>query len=1124
MKEHGFINYYAKLFLLSVLIFTTSLAFAAPSVGSGDIKPKVWDVVDAQWENGLPRGYSEGETAAMVAEVVALGTSAQRQFEVCVEVFNAQMGDDFYSFTGFNTWNASHNPPTLPDGSASTFDDVSDPKIYAKNASIVSVSAPALGAGQCDPNAFGFTVVFTQTNNTASSFFAYGGVLAQAGATTPAGSPDAVVPVDHGAAFVNGTFQSFLAGVGVKTINFKGADISEIPGINLIKTVTTAAGTCPGTDSIIVIAGSQVKFCFEILNTGTADLIDVTLNDPILGGDITSSIISGLTDEDGDTNADDLQVGGTALAEVLFTVNQRTENTATATGSGISSEDSGLADVYVCGDGTTDPGEQCDDGNNDDTDACNNQCMSNFCGDGIINNGEQCDDANNVDGDACSNQCITNFCGDGVVNNGEACDDGNNDDFDTCNNQCVANFCGDGITNNGEQCDDGNNVDNDACSNTCINNFCGDGVQNNGEECDDGNNNDLDACNNQCTRNICGDGVVNNGEACDDGNNDNFDACSNNCVVNFCGDSIVNNGEQCDDGNNVDDDMCNNQCVTNFCGDGIVNNGEACDDGNNVDTDACNNQCVSNFCGDGIVNNGEQCDDGNNDDLDACSNACIASRCGDGIVNNGEACDDGNTVDDDACNNQCVVNFCGDGVVNNGEACDDGNNVDDDACNNQCVVNFCGDGIVNNGEACDDGNNVDDDACNNQCVVNFCGDGIVNNGEACDDGNADPLDACNNQCVANFCGDGIVNNGEACDDGNNDDTDACNNQCVSNFCGDGIVNNGEACDDGNNVDIDACNNQCVINFCGDRIVNNGEQCDDGGNVDGDGCSAICNIEICGNGILDPGEFCDDGNTNDGDGCSSACTIERNLTCSVTILSQNDCEGGINTASAEVIPSDPTIPLTYEWKADCDKPATVSDPTAAKVDVSIDEPVIGEQVACKLTVEIRDNQRNVGACAEDYIVDPCILGCNSVDQFETLFALDGIAEAQDDMNQRLSRITRKLRGKKTKTFALDASGESDSLYLQNWALTWTELPRITTQCENQIFCTNISNTSTVEQFDTNTDSLFFIAKSLNKRIKKKASGHKLLRKAKRWFKKAKRLRKEGKELTDVVPLTQSECTE
>ena len=60
-----------------------------------------------------------------------------------------------------------------------------------------------------------------------------------------------------------------------------------------------------------------------------------------------------------------------------------------------------------CGDGTTDPGEECDDGGISNDDGCSSNCIIEFCGDGIRQSGigEDCDDGGNVDGDGCSATC-----------------------------------------------------------------------------------------------------------------------------------------------------------------------------------------------------------------------------------------------------------------------------------------------------------------------------------------------------------------------------------------------------------------------------------------------------------------------------------------------------------------------------------------------------------------------------------------------------------------------------------------------------------------------------------------------------------------------------------------------
>jgi cysteine-rich repeat protein len=99
-----------------------------------------------------------------------------------------------------------------------------------------------------------------------------------------------------------------------------------------------------------------------------------------------------------------------------------------------------------CGDSHTQAGvEDCDDGNQVQTDSCLNDCSAASCGDSHIQEGvEACDDGNMEQTDACLNNCSTASCGDGFVRQDlqedqpgfEACDDANNNDGDTCNNNC----------------------------------------------------------------------------------------------------------------------------------------------------------------------------------------------------------------------------------------------------------------------------------------------------------------------------------------------------------------------------------------------------------------------------------------------------------------------------------------------------------------------------------------------------------------------------------------------------------------------------------------------------------------------------------------------------------------
>ncbi|MCH8147578.1 MAG: DUF4215 domain-containing protein [Planctomycetes bacterium] len=91
----------------------------------------------------------------------------------------------------------------------------------------------------------------------------------------------------------------------------------------------------------------------------------------------------------------------------------------------------------ICGNGNLDPGEECDDGNTDNSDGCSSTCT--------VEPDCQC----------TGDPSVCTCCGDGSVEGSEACDDGNNDNTDACLNTCVNARCGDKVPGPGEDCDDG---------------------------------------------------------------------------------------------------------------------------------------------------------------------------------------------------------------------------------------------------------------------------------------------------------------------------------------------------------------------------------------------------------------------------------------------------------------------------------------------------------------------------------------------------------------------------------------------------------------------------------------------------------------------------------------------
>jgi cysteine-rich repeat protein len=317
----------------------------------------------------------------------------------------------------------------------------------------------------------------------------------------------------------------------------------------------------------------------------------------------------------------------------------------------------------VCGDGHVDPGEQCDDGEqNSDTfpDACRSDCREPYCGDGVIDGNEECD-SDNRNGAICSDfgtfthgnlgcnqdtcefdmsECAT--CGDGAAEgveedpHYEVCDGtdlrgqdcvsiGQAQGTLSCSSACgwdisgctgTSPICGNGVVEGMEECDDGNQNVNDACpdgpAGTCLNAYCGDGYTQTGVEgCDDGNGNNTDSCpdgaGGTCETATCGDGHIWSGqENCDTAT----DPSCHDCTA-FCGDGNVDPlYEECDGSVS-----CSSDCQS-YCGDGVQDPGELCDEGTNSSPydgqpadlgnytggrgPTCWSDCTVRGCGDGI--------------------------------------------------------------------------------------------------------------------------------------------------------------------------------------------------------------------------------------------------------------------------------------------------------------------------------------------------------------------------------------------------------------------------------------------------------------------------------------------------------------------------------------------
>ncbi len=213
-----------------------------------------------------------------------------------------------------------------------------------------------------------------------------------------------------------------------------------------------------------------------------------------------------------------------------------------------------------CGDGEVAGDELCDDGNTVSGDGCSWECRVEFvCGNGY------CEEANYETCYLCPSDCCPD-CGDGVLDPGEECDDGNNEDLDGCDKGCGDEDgtpeCGNGIWELGEECEDGNTQIHDGCSDQCEIEFvCGD------QQCDSQMGETCQRCQIDCCPD-CGNGIreVAHGEECDSLDvggltceQECYDggvlSCTSWCTLDFatcqgsgpqCGDGTAECSEQCD--------------------------------------------------------------------------------------------------------------------------------------------------------------------------------------------------------------------------------------------------------------------------------------------------------------------------------------------------------------------------------------------------------------------------------------------------------------------------------------------------------------------------------------------------------------------------------------------------
>ncbi|MGM0596720.1 MAG: DUF4215 domain-containing protein [Myxococcota bacterium] len=202
------------------------------------------------------------------------------------------------------------------------------------------------------------------------------------------------------------------------------------------------------------------------------------------------------------------------------------------------------------------------------------------CGNGKTENGEECDDGNTISGDGCSYDCkLESVCGNSICERAE---------MQTCPEDC--NVCGNGICNENESVA--------TCFTDC---YCGNST------CDQGEDHNI--CPTDCPA-VCGNDVCEEGEntsnclkdcyctngTCDSG--ETSESCPQDCNNNaVCGNDICEEGET--------EASCPEDCSASpVCGNNICEEGE---------TEAsCPEDCsISSECGNSTIDSGEDCDSNN---------------------------------------------------------------------------------------------------------------------------------------------------------------------------------------------------------------------------------------------------------------------------------------------------------------------------------------------------------------------------------------------------------------------------------------------------------------------------------------------------------------------------------
>jgi cysteine-rich repeat protein len=190
--------------------------------------------------------------------------------------------------------------------------------------------------------------------------------------------------------------------------------------------------------SVRISAALILTGCPPVTPTGTTNFVSDATNDSIpdsTGSTTPTSAVTSSTEDTGTSQATDTGTSPATMDTETSGVPEVCDHDGICDGREVS-EPACHDDCPICGDGFVDQSEACDD--RGESSSCNADCTPATCGDSYANalSGEDCDDGNQDDTDECVS-CKLAVCGDGFTWLGqEPCDDGNKDNADECSEDC----------------------------------------------------------------------------------------------------------------------------------------------------------------------------------------------------------------------------------------------------------------------------------------------------------------------------------------------------------------------------------------------------------------------------------------------------------------------------------------------------------------------------------------------------------------------------------------------------------------------------------------------------------------------------------------------------------------